>query len=287
MNLVYNCIPCILNSLIKLLDAGVVPASMHETAVRRLLDYLAKADYRQSPPALGRDLHRLIRQIVNSADPYQSIKEEYNRLMLAHYPRFQEMVAVAADPFAAAVRLAVAGNAIDFGPQQQFDVMAAIDRVMREPLKIDHISALKKELDRASSVLYIGDNCGEIVLDRLLIETMQHDNVLFAVRGGPIINDATLEDAQAIELDRLTHLITTGDDAPGAVWQTASEEFKNAFTGADVVIAKGQGNLEGLMGIDKKIYFLLMIKCDLIGEQIGARTGDFIVYGMEPATASP
>ena len=101
-------------------------------------------------------------------------------------------------------------------------------------------------------------------------------NIYFSVRKGPVINDATLEDAQMIGLDRITTVITTGDDAPGAVWETTSEEFKTIFNSVDLVIAKGQGNLEGLLYVKRTLYSLLVVKCDYIGNQLGVKTGDYI-----------
>ena len=136
---------------------------------------------------------------------------------------------------------------------------------------------LKNDLKTANQVLYIGDNCGEIVLDKLFIQTINHPNIYFAVRGGPVINDVTIEDAKMVGIDKITKIITTGDDSPGAVWETCSNKFKNIFKKSDIVIAKGQGNLEGLLDVKHNIYFLFVVKCNLIGSRVGAKVGDFII----------
>jgi uncharacterized protein with ATP-grasp and redox domains len=280
MNLTLSCIPCIINSLLRLLESGLVPEKDKEPAMRHLLAFLAKADYRKSPPAMGREMHRMIRKILNNPDPYREIKAKYNLMMLDLYRKFKKMVDTADDPFDTAMRLAIAGNVIDFGPQNQLDVMETIDKVIHARLKIDDSLQLKKDLSEAATVLYIGDNCGEIVLDRLFIETISHPNLYFVVRGSATINDVTLEDAEMVGMDRLARLITTGDDSPGAVWENTSDEFKNIFRKADVVIAKGQGNLEGLFEVHNNIYYLLTVKCDVIGSRIGAQTGDFVVHRL-------
>ncbi|NOY76892.1 MAG: DUF89 family protein [Calditrichaeota bacterium] len=277
MNLSLDCIPCIVNSFLRLLKSGILPDSENEPAMRSLLDFLAKADYHQSPPALGREMHRMIRNVLKNPDPYKEIKETTNQMMLNLYEDFKHQVERADDPFDMAMRLAIAGNVIDFGPQHQLDVMDTIHRVVQAELAIDDSPRLRRDLQKASTVLYVGDNCGEIVLDKLFIETIHHPNILFAVRGRPVLNDATLEDAKRVGLDRLARIITTGDDAPGAVWETASAEFKNEFLNADVVISKGQGNLEGLIDAPRPVYFLLVIKCNLVAGRVGARTGDFVV----------
>jgi damage-control phosphatase, subfamily I len=278
MQLSLDCIPCIVNSLLRLLQNGLVPDEKKQDAMRHLLEFLARADYSQSPPAIGREMHRMIRSILDDPDPYQEIKKKSNEKMLGLYEEFKQRVKDSQDPLNTAMRLAIAGNVIDFGPQNQLDLTKTIDKVMHANLAIDDSRNLANELETAKSVLYIGDNCGEIVLDKLFVETLRHPNLTFAVRSGPTINDATLEDAQMIGLDKLAHVITTGDDSPGAVWEFTSDEFKQEVRKADVVIAKGQGNLEGLLDIDKSIYFLLTVKCPVIGTRIGAKTGDFILY---------
>ena len=245
--------------------------------MRRLLDFLSQADYRQSPPALGREMHRMIRDVLKNPDPYKEVKEKFNTMMLDLYDDLKEMVRHADDPFDMAMRLAIAGNVIDFGPQRQLDVMDTMQRVVHADLAIDDSPQLRRDVQDASTVLYVGDNCGEIVTDKLFIEAMNHPHVYYAVRGGPAINDATVEDAHIVGMDQLATIVTTGDDAPGAVWETASDDFKELLLTADVVIAKGQGNLEGLIEVQHTIYFLLVTKCDLIAHRVGATTGDFIV----------
>ncbi len=278
MHLSLDCIPCIVNSLLRLLQNGLVPDDKKQEAMRQLLGFLARTDYTQSPPAIGREMHRMMRTILENPDPYREIKKQSNEKMLALYEEFKQRVKDSPDPLNTAMRLAIAGNVIDFGPQNQLDLSDTIDKVMHAHLAIDDSQTLAIELKTAESVLYIGDNCGEIVLDKLFIETLNHPHLTFAVRSSPTINDATLEDAQSVGLDKLARVITTGDDSPGAVWEFTSDEFKQEVSKSDVVIAKGQGNLEGLLDIDKSIYFLLTVKCPVIGKRIGALTGDFILY---------
>jgi uncharacterized protein with ATP-grasp and redox domains len=281
MNISLDCIPCIVNSFLRLLQSGILPDAEKEPAMRRLLDFLSTADYRQSPPALGRTMHRMIRDVLKNPDPYKEIKEKFNTMMLGLYGDFQKMVQQADDPFDMAMRLAIAGNVIDFGPQRQLDVMNTIQRVVHADLAIDDSLQLRRDVQTASTVLYVGDNCGEIVTDKLFIEVMNHPHVYFAVRGSPVINDVTVEDADMVGMSRVAHIVTTGDDAPGAVWETASDDFKELLLTADVVIAKGQGNLEGLIDVQHTIYFLLVAKCDLIANRVRATTGDFIVKKKE------
>lgn len=273
----YDCIPCAIGSLITLFKKGLVSHAKQEETMRALLDYLSKIDYNQSPPKLGREMHRIIRNVLNNPDPYYDIKQQFNLLMLDYYPDLKKLVDEADDPFQMALRLAIAGNVIDFGPNQPFDINKTLEQAKSIVLTIDDSNSLQKSIDRSNTLLYLGDNAGEIVMDRIFLETIQHPNAYFAVRGAPIINDATIEDAKMVGINKITHIISNGDDAPGTVLENTSADFRNIFNKADLIISKGQGNYEGLNGCRKNIYFILMAKCEHVANHLGVRKGDFLV----------
>ena len=272
-----DCIPCIINSFIRLLKSEDISHAVQEEALRKLLRYIADVDYKNSPPILGREMHKMMREQLNNPDPYHELKKKYNRMMLDIYPEFEEMVKASQNPFDIAMRLAIAGNVIDFGPQDQLNFMDTINRVVHSEIAIDDSVLLQNDLSKANSVLYIGDNCGEIVLDKLFIETINCPNIYFAVRSGPVLNDVTIDDAKMVGLDKIANIISTGDNAPGVVLDACSDEFIRIFNNSDVIISKGQGNLEGLIDVDQNIYFLLVTKCDLVGNLISTVKGDFVV----------
>jgi uncharacterized protein with ATP-grasp and redox domains len=274
----FKCIPCALNSYQRLAETGVIPESQKEAILRRLLNLLAAFDYNLSPPVLGCRMHALIRESIDNPDPYHQIKEQYNHQMMDRYSKFEDLINKSDDQFDTAMRLAIAGNVIDFGSQHQLDIMESIDRVMEARLAIDDSRQLRQDLEQADSLLYIGDNCGEIVLDKLLLTTLNVPQKYFVVRDSPILNDATYEDAIFTGIDKMATVLTTGDNSPGAVWESTSEQFKSAFVNADVIISKGQGNFEGLLDIGhQSIYFLLVTKCDIVAEKRGVESGRFIV----------
>lgn len=278
MKIQLECIPCTLNTYLRLAKTGMIPEDQREAILRQMLRIFSTEDFSQSPPMLGARMHAMIRDAIHHPDPYHHIKAEYNRLMMDQYERFDKLVKNSEDPFNMAMRLAIAGNVIDFGSQLQPEVMETINRVMDAKLAIDHSSQLRTDLEQADSLLYIGDNCGEIVLDKLFLLTLDVPVKYFAVRDSPIINDVTYEDAVLTGMDKVAHVITTGDNAPGAVWASTSEQFQRVFREADVIISKGQGNLEGLLDVaHDSIYFLLVTKCDLMAERVGTRKEEFIV----------
>ena len=273
-----ECIPCTLNNFLRLAKTGAVPESRQEEIMRRLLEDLSSAEYDQSPPVLARRMHRLIREMLQDADPYKKIKDKYNLLLLSMYEEFEQRIKDSKDGFDTAMRLAIAGNVIDFGARKHLDIMDTINRVMDAGLAIDDSADLRADIKGAGSLLYIGDNCGEIVLDKLFLNSLDVPVKYFAVRESPVINDATLDDAKLIRLEKEATLVTTGDDAPGVVWESGSQEFRDIFNSADVVISKGQGNLEGLIDIPHShIYFLLVTKCELIARRLGTAQEEFIV----------
>lgn len=284
MNISLDCIPCYLNNFLRLLKKELVPVEQHEKAMREVLNHLSGIDFQQSPPSLGRETQQLLRDFLNDPDPYADIKKMSNKIMLDEWDRFERLVAESDDPFTTALRLAIAGNVIDYGSQHQFDIWQSIERVLNVDLAIDDTELLRRDVAASKQLLYIGDNCGEIVMDKLFLQTLSHSNAYFVVRGAPTLNDATLNDAYDLGIDKLARIITTGDDAPGAVWETASQEFKDLLRASDVVIAKGQGNLEGLIDVDHNIYFLFVAKCDVIAARVGAAPGDFIVQQSQIQT---
>jgi len=277
LKVTYDCIPCAIGSLITLFKQGLVAEEKQEPAMRALLEYLSKIDYKQSPPLLGQQMHRIIRDVLGNSDPYFEIKQRFNWLMLDFYPNLKKLVDEAGDPFQMALRLAIAGNVIDFGPNQPFDITKTLEQAKSIVLTIDDSKSLQTSIARSKILLYIGDNAGEIVMDRIFLETIQHQNLYFAVRGAPIINDATIEDAQLVGIDKMAKVISNGDDAPGTILENTSDEFRKIFDMADLIISKGQGNYEGLNGCQRNIFFILMVKCDHIANHLGVRKGDFLV----------
>jgi uncharacterized protein with ATP-grasp and redox domains len=157
-------------------------------------------------------------------------------------------------------------------------VEGTIEKVLNSTFAIDHSQQLENEIKKARTILYLGDNCGEIVLDKLFLETINHPNVFFAVREKPVLNDATEKEAREVEIQHVAKIISNGDDAPSTLLYRVSPEFKKIYQKADLIISKGMGNYEGLMfESDPRLFFLLMIKCPVIGRKIGAEKGDFVV----------
>ena len=275
----YECLICQVKSLPQRLDKFKVADKDRDFAVSELVKKIANIDLENSySPEITRDILARLKDFSWVEDPYQKEKEDSNRYLLNKYPEFQDLMRKSAAPFHTALRLAIAGNIIDFGPTHEFDVDRTIEKVLTSDFSIDHSNQLKTAIGNAKTILYLADNSGEIVLDRLFLETINHPNIWVAFRGKPVLNDVTQKEIVDVGIDKIAKVISNGDDAPSTLLHRVSKEFLSIYNSADLIISKGMGNYEGLMNeTDKRLFYLLMIKCQVIGKNIGAEVGDFVV----------
>lgn len=276
-----DCIPCFVRQALDAARMATSDEKIHEQVLRGVLAAAGRMPMDQSPPVMGRQIHRLIRELCGDHDPYRAVKERFNRAALDLYPRCREIIDTAEDPFEAAVRLAIAGNIIDYGAVSDLDekdVSVSIFQALEAELFGD-LQGFRAALDAAERILYLGDNSGEIVFDRLLIERLLPRDVTFVVRGQPVINDATRADAEMTGMTRLVPVIDNGSDIPGTLLAECSPDFRTRFRQADLVIAKGQGNYETLSDETAPIVFLFKAKCPVIARHVGCETGRLVVLG--------
>jgi len=274
----YRCFFCFTRAFGLLLEKENISIEAKNSFTSEMAGLYSKCCVNFSAPAFSRELHTILKQYTHNPDPYKDEKKQSNDLVLNMYPDLKNHVLLSNNPFDTALRLAIAGNIIDFAIGANFDLQSTINKVLHSNFAIDHCIQLKQALSNAKTVLYLGDNCGEIVFDKLFIENIMHPNLHYALRGAPIINDATMDDAKYVGMDIVARVISNGYDAPSTVLEHCSTEFTDIFNRADVIISKGQGNLEGLLDkTNKEVYFLLMVKCDVIADALKVKKGDFVV----------
>ena len=274
-----DCLPCFVGHALEVARIATPDAAAQEEILRRTLACAAGMDMSLAPPAMARNIHAAVRAITGVDDPYLEIKDRSTAFALELLPRLLEAVDAHADRFEALVRLAIAGNIIDFGAQRDFDLEGARDvvlKAMEAPVDLDALRQLRREMDKAESVLYLLDNCGEAVFDKLLIE-LHRGKVVAAVRGGPILNDVTRREAALSGISALVEVVDTGDRAPGVLLEHCSPEFQRRFARAGLVVAKGQGNYETLSGTGKPIFFLLKVKCPVVARHTGMPLGSHLI----------
>jgi len=288
MNTCLDCIPCFLRQALDSARTATRDESIHEQIIRDVLELTHKMDLQMSPPQMACHIHRRLRQLLGSTDPYRAAKQKHNRLAEEICRRFRPLVASSDNPLQTAVRLAIAGNIIDLGVKSAISD-SEIDRTIQQSLTapFDHavVEELRADAAAATNILYLADNAGEIVFDRLLIEQLPASKITVAVKGAPVINDATIEDAVAIGLTNVVTVIDNGADVPGTVLDMCSETFVEHFERADFVISKGQGNYETLSHVNKDIYFVLKAKCHVVASQIGCPIGQMLLLHNRPRKA--
>lgn len=274
-----ECIPCIRRQIRQAVEMAVADEDVRKELINRLDEAVKDIDMSQSPPVTGQFIHRAIRDVTGDPDPYREIKKRFNRLALGLLPELKKRVENSRNPLEAATRLAIAGNMIDSGAKsglREDEIPFVIAASLKGKLT-GNIEAFADAVEEAEEILYLADNAGEIVFDRLLIERLPMEKVTLAVRGAPVLNDAIMQDAEFAGLTDIVEVIDNGSDAPGTILEDCGENFRKAFESADLVIAKGQGNYETLSDVDKNIFYLLKVKCPVIARDIGHNVGSMVI----------
>lgn len=273
-----DCFPCFLKQSIIALRLGTKDESLQKTILKSILEDIQKADISKPPAYTTTFIHRKIRQLLGR-DPFEGIKSEYNQIALRLYPSLKTTIEKSPDPLWTSTRLAIAGNIIDFGIFTSVDIEGTIRMALDNPLAVDEYSSFRNAIFIADKILYLTDNAGEIVFDRLLIETLISlgKKVKAVVKGSPVINDSTMEDAKESGLTRVCEVIDNGSEAVGTILDWTSSAFQNTFKDAQMVISKGQGNFETLICNEKKIFFLFQSKCNVVSEELGLSTGSMLL----------
>jgi uncharacterized protein with ATP-grasp and redox domains len=279
----FDCIPCFVRQVLDSVRMITDDEQLHEKVLREALQMASEMNLSQSPPAMAQKIHRFIREITGVDDPYLEEKNRFNTLALQLYPKLKQQVEASIDPIETAVRLAIAGNIIDFGVNSAVEpsqVERTIAESLTDPLDTESLEMFKDVISQAKDILYLGDNAGEIIFDRLLIEQLPFEKMTFVVKGEPILNDAVMEDAQIVGLMDIVDVIDNGSDAPGTILDDCSETFRRRFDRSDVVIAKGQGNYETLSDVDKNMFFLVRPKCNVLARHLGCEIGSLVLSGL-------
>jgi len=274
MRLHDKCLPCVVNQVIKV--ANITGITKKEELLREVFTYLSKMNFDETTPEIIGEIFDMIKRHTKNPDPYKETRNYYNTLFMELLPEFERKIDQAENSFMLAVRYAIVGNIIDFNPIHNTlleDIYDCFDNMEQLELAIDDSSALMKDISIAGTLLYLGDNCGEICMDKILLKKIKELNpnvkLFFGVRGKPVVNDSISDDAYSVGIDEYAEIIDNGDGSLGTVLNRTSPAFKEVYNKADVVIAKGQANYECLSEEDKNIYFLLMTKCDVIAKDIG------------------
>ena len=274
-----DCIPCFIEQALR---AGRI-ATNNETKIKELLDSVCSMmkdiPMNNTPPETGNIIYRKVREITGVTDPYKKIKKTNIEEALSIYPNLKKIVNDSDNSLLTAVRLAIAGNVIDFGPNKKFDLNESVRHILKQDFAVLHFSEFIKQIEKAESILFIGDNAGESVFDKILIEEIGKP-VVYVVRDVPVINDVTRENAIDSGLNEVAEIISSGTTAPGTILDLCNDDFLKRFNNAGMVISKGQGNYEGLSNVSRSVFFLLKAKCPIIANDLNVKENDIVLKSI-------
>lgn len=269
-----DCLECIVKQSLR---AARIATNDTEVQRRILDDATARIfgmDLDDSPAWLSMAAYDLAARHSGKHDPYHTLKREQNEAALALEESMRERIRQSADPLETALHISAAGNVIDLGilHTHEIDIEKVIEEVLHEKFAVDHSAALRAALADCRDLLFLLDNAGEIVFDKLLIEELQkHTTVTAVVKGAPMINDVLMEDADFVGLTKICDVIDNGGGFIGSPLKHVPQAFLDRMTAADVIVGKGQGNYETIDDFDGNVFLILRAKCEVVAEHMGVK----------------
>ncbi len=285
-----DCIPCFYRQALGAARIAGADVLIQKKIIDELSLLIPNFTLETAPPEMGRAIYSLVGKISGVKDPFKEIKENSNKFALKLYPKLKQEINISEDRLLAAVKLSIIGNIIDYGVKNSLNVVEEIDHLFQGSFIINNENSsttfkynqFKESLNKVNTIIYLADNAGEVVFDRLLIEELVKElgkQVIYVVRGKPIINDALIEDAIFCGINKVAKITSSGSDSPGTILKYCSPEFMELYQDAGLIISKGQGNYESLSEEDKSIFFLFKAKCPVIAEDVGCKVGDMVLVG--------
>ncbi len=275
-----ECIPCFFNQAINTAKRLNLDDGIQKRIINEICREVMRFPLTCTPPEMGHFIYSSIKKMTGNPDPFKDIKEKSNKMAKGILTSILKNNEKISDKLAFAIKLSAAGNIIDFGIPGKENPEKEVKEILKKDFKIFHYDALKESLKNSKKLLYLTDNAGEIVFDKFLIEQIKEIypiEITLAVRGAPIINDATIKDAEECGLTDIVKVIQNGYDAPGTVLSHCSKEFLRIYEKTDIIISKGQGNFESLEGNDKEIFFIFCAKCKTVAKHINSSVGDIVL----------
>ena len=285
MKLFPSCLPCLIQMAITACKIGSGSEQTTFEVLREVMDYLSKQEYDRPAPDYSQPILEIVSKHLNQRDPFREIKKKSNQVGREFVQRlipYLEQVRDEKEKIAQAIQISIAGNIIDFAtvPELESRLEEEIQRALKVEFALFELEEFFRELEGAEKILFLTDNAGELAFDRVLIELLaeKKKQVIVALKSGPALNDALLEDALQLGLDKIpgVKLITTGQARMGINLKTAGKDFLQAWQEADLIISKGQANFECLYGELAPIYFLTMIKCQPLSGWLGLKRNQAI-----------
>ena len=276
-----DCLACLYNQMLRVSRVMHCDEACATRIMKESADRIARLRMEQTPPEAAAILYPEAAAVRGMEDPYAELKALSAERAASVLPTVRRSVAEAEEPLDAALRAAVAGNVIDYATQVAFGLEEELERIFGAPFAVDHKPLFLERLRRVRNLLVIGDNAGEHLFDKVMMETFRRHlpdlEIRYMVRGRPIINDVTVREAREAGIDEVAQIVDSGVDTPGFLPERATQEARELYERADLILAKGMGNYECMESrTDGRVMFLLKIKCSVVAGKIGKEIGDLI-----------
>lgn len=282
MKLHHDCYHCIFKMAFAISRQTSSDEKRQCAVLREMMDYVVKNGEHVVPPEVTLNLHGIFERETGIADPYFEIKKKSTKLGLELYEELKEVVKNSSTPLRTAIKLAIGGNIIDYGVYPDFKLEEAkkeILKVENMPFDESALDDLEARINRAEKIFYVLDNCGEAVLDRLVLDLLPC-KVIVGVRGKPSLNDVTKVEAAESGITNYK-IVDTGNGASGILLHDIPDDFREALFNSDLVITKGLGNFESLEEdfSASPLYFLFRVKCPVVARHINVPMNSVQIIG--------
>jgi damage-control phosphatase, subfamily I len=281
MNIDPACVECIINQSKRVADAIHADERLSQEIVQAVEKMAPGFSFEQSPPEVASAVYEKMAQIAGKEDLYDEVKRLSTQKAEAFIPYLQNEIADSDEPLLTATKVAVARNVIDLAAEYAFDLNEELEKIFHTHFAVNDFERLQEKLSGSKSLLYIADNAGEHIFDKIYIQTIlslyPDIRLTYMTRGNAIINDVTFEEAKEAGFDELCELVSSGVNTPGFVYDRANKASQELFDTADLIITKGMGNYECLSDVNRdNLFFLLKVKCNVVARSLGKNVGDII-----------
>jgi len=286
MKISKECYLCIFNQIFNITNRLNLDEETSAQVLREGAKRLSKYDLSFEPPIIASDVYEGVSNIVKKEDLFEKEKKEAIKEALKFKPILKKRLLISKDKLFDACKIAVAGNVIDLGVNQEYDLEKEIKNIFEMSFFKNDFDEFKERVLKVKNICYLADNSGENVFDEILIETIKEFNpevkVYYLVRGKPIINDVTVKDLEGLDIFNIAKVIDSGVDSPGFCLGKANKEAKEIFYNSDLVISKGMGNFECLFNECKRdVFYLFKVKCDVVARESGSKRGEYMLFKGE------
>lgn len=277
MEVQFDCLPCFFKQVLDASRMATDNIDIQKAIIKETAELIVRYEEYKYSPAIGREMHKIVKNHTGIIDPYREVKNQNIKTALNIYPTLKQFLFNKKERLYWALKIAATGNIIDSAIYSDIDIESQVGEELNKEFAVCDIEKFEKSIKNCKTLLIIGDNAGETVFDRVFIEDFLNINITYAVRSEPIINDATLEDVYASEMNCSVNVISSGCNAPGTIIEECTDEFLDIYNNADIVLSKGQGNYETLSDQkDREIFFLLKAKCPIVANMLDVSVGDYV-----------